>query len=299
MRPCLFGGYPRTPRGFVLLAGVLLLSPLLTSPAAAKRINCGPPSTRTQRLGALTKGLSEASGLVASWQKRGVGWFIRDSGRPASLYSLQIKNGRPIVREVRVLGAENTDWEDISYSVGKDGRGRLWIIESMQKWRDPYIYEVVEPDPYKAATVRLHMRHRFKYPGRAYQNTEASFWYDQKLVLATKSNPTHLFRFDALTGQGTHWPKYIGDLHGAPRISVLRPSPDHSALVASNHDTVSVFAGRGVGSPLEAFVGKGPAYQKPVFWGDNVEAGDYFPTGSCDVVMLSESRKVYRVLSGA
>ena len=285
-------------RGFVPLAGVLLLSPLLTPPAAAKRTYCGPPGTRTQRLGALARGLGEASGMVASWQRRGVGWMIRDSGHPASIYSFRIANGRPVVREIRVLGADNTDWEDLTYSVGKDGRGRLWIVESMQKERDPYIYEVVEPDPDKAITVPLHMRHRFKYPGQGFENTEASFWYDQKLVLATKSNPTHLFRFDALTGQGTHWPKYIGDLYGAPRISVLRPSPDHSALVASDHEALSVYTGKGVGSPLEAFVGKWPAYSKTTFQGDNVEAGDYFPTGSCDVVMLSERRHVYKVFAG-
>lgn len=292
-------GDPRERRVLLpTLAGVLLLlSPLLTAPATAKRINCGAPSTRTQRLGPLNRGLGEASGLVASWQKPGVGWMIRDSGKPASIYSLRFADGRPIVREVKVLGADNTDWEDITYSVGKDGRGRLWIIESMQSGRDPYIYEIVEPDPYKATSVRLHMRHRFKYPGEGFQNTEASFWYDQKLVLATKSNPTRLYRFDALTGQGTHWPKYIGVLPGAPRISVLRPSPDHSALVASDHETMSVYWGKGAGSPLEAFVGNGPAYSRTAFRGDNVEAGDYFPTGSCDVVMLSEKRHVYKVFA--
>ena len=284
-------------RRLVPLASVLLIFPCLTTTASA-RVNCGPPSTRTQRLKPLARGMGEASGLVASWQKRGVGWMIRDSGKPASIYSLRIVNGRPRVREVRVLGADNTDWEDITYSVGKDGRGRLWIIESMQTGRDPYIYEIVEPDPDKAKTVRLHMRHRFKYPGHGYENTEASFWYDQHLVLATKSSPTRLYRFDALTGQGTHWPKYIGVLHGAPRISVLRPAPDHSALVASDHETVSVFTGKGPGSRLEDFVGKGPAYRKTTFRGDNVEAGDYFPTGSCDVVMLSERRQVYTVFAG-
>jgi hypothetical protein len=286
-------------RGFgVPLAGVLL-SALLTPPAfAGGTVNCGPPSTRTQRLGPLVHGLSEASGLVASWLRPGVGWMIRDSGRPASLYSLRIVNGHPVVREVKVLGADNTDWEDITYSVGRDGRGRLWIVESMQKHRDPYIYEVVEPDPDNTSVVRLHMRHRFKYPGEGYQNTEASFWFDQKLVLATKSNPTRLYRFDALTGKGTHWPKYIGVLNGAPRISVLRPSPDHSALVASDHETMSVFLGKGKGSDIRDFVGKWPAYRRTTFWGDNVEAGDYFPTGSCDVVMLSESRKVYKVFAG-
>ena len=280
------------------LAGVLLLSTALTSPATAKRIYCGPPSTRTQRLGALARGLGEASGMVASWQRHGVGWMIRDSGHPPNIYSFRIVNGRPKVRSIRVLGAENTDWEDITYSVGSDGRGRLWIVESMQRWRDPYIYEVIEPDPDKAVTVPLHMRHQFRYPGAAYQNTEASFWYDQHLILATKSSPTHLFRFDGLGGQGTNWPKYVGDLYGAPRISVLRPSPDHSALVASDHETMSVYWGKGVGSPLEAFVSKGPAYSKTTFQGDNVEAGDYFPTGSCDVVMLSEARHVYKVFAG-
>src|ERR687895_520992 len=105
----------------VPLVGVLLLSPLLTSPGAAGgRVNCGPPSTRTQRLGPLARGMGEASGMVASWQRPGVGWMIRDSGKPASIYSLRIANGRPVVREVKVLGADNTDWEDITYSVGKD-----------------------------------------------------------------------------------------------------------------------------------------------------------------------------------
>jgi hypothetical protein len=286
--------------GFLSLAGILLLG-IPPAEAAGRdhgRVNCGPPSTRTERLAPLARGMGEASGLVASWQRPGVGWMIRDSGRPASLYSLRIAAGRPVVREVRVLGADNTDWEDITYSIGADGRGRLWIVESMQSRRDPYIYEVIEPDPDRATVVKLHSRKRFRYPGKRFQNTEASFWYRGRLVLATKSAPTRLYRFRTLDGPGIHKPEYLGALEGAPRISVLRPAPDHSALVASDHETVSVFTGKGRGSRLEDFVGKGPAYSRTVFKGDNVEAGDFFPTGSCHVVMLSESRTVYRVLAG-
>ena len=84
-------------RALVPFGAVLLLLPLLTAPAAA-RVNCGPPSTRTQRLGPLIRGMGEASGMVASWQKRGVGWMIRDSGKPASLYSFRIADGHPVVR---------------------------------------------------------------------------------------------------------------------------------------------------------------------------------------------------------
>jgi hypothetical protein len=40
-----------------------------------------------------------------------------------------------------------------------------------------------------------------------------------------------------------------------------------------------------------------PAYGRVTFKGDNVEAGDFFPLGSCDVVMLAESRHVYRPLA--
>lgn len=285
------------------MAGVLLSSLLTIPPAGAAdrrygRVNCGPPSTRTQRLAPLARGLGEASGLVASWQRRGVGWMIRDSGRPASLYSLRIVNGSPVVREVKVKGADNTDWEDITYSVGPDGRGRLWIIESGQTGRDPYIYEVIEPDPDKATAVTVARRRRFQYPGTGFQNTEASFWYRGQLVLATKSSPTRLYRFKTLDGKGTLRPEYVGVLKGAPRISVLRPAPDHSALVASDHETVSVFTGKGRGSQLADYVGKPPAYRRTAFRGHNVEAGDYFPTGSCDVLMLSESRQVWKVLAG-
>jgi hypothetical protein len=286
-------------RSSVPLAGVLLLlSPLLTPPVGATGpSHCGPPSTHVQDLSSLSHGLSEASGLASSWLHAGVGWMIRDSGHPPSIYSLRIDKGRPVVREIRVLGADNTDWEDISYSRGPDGRGRLWIVESMQSHRDPYIYEVLEPDPDHATTAPLLARHRYQYPGKVgFQNTEASIWFDDHLILATKGSPTRLYRFATLDGPGTHWPAYVGDLHGEPRISMLRASPDHSALIASDHQSMAVYEGRGPGSHLEDFVGKGPAYGKVIFRGDNVEAGDFFPVGSCDVVMLAESRRVYRIL---
>jgi hypothetical protein len=283
-------------RGLVPPAGVLLVSLLLTSPAGASPTRCGPPSTKIRDLSSLAQGLAEASGLATSWLRPGVGWMIRDSGHPPSIYSLRINNGHPVVREIKVVGADNTDWEDISYSRGPDGRGRLWIVESMQSHRDPYIYEVDEPDP-DARTVPLLARHRYKYPGVGYQNTEASLWFENHLILATKSSPTRLYRFDTLDGPGTHWPRYVGDLEGEPRISMLRAAPDHSALIASDHQSMAVYEGKGPGSRIEDFVGKGPAYGRVTFRGDNVEAGDFFPLGSCDVVMLAESRHVYQVLA--
>jgi hypothetical protein len=285
-------------RRVVGLLAVLLVTVIpeavAVSPARAAGDGCQSSGVSTQRLGRVPE-LAEASGLVASKRYPGVGWVIRDSGHTPSIYSFRMAGDRSVVREIKVLGADNRDWEDITYSVGPDGKGRLWIVESMQSSRDPYIYEVVEPNPHTATTVRLKSRRRFQYPGDRFQNTEASFWYDGHLVLATKSSPTRLYRFDSLAGEGILRPKLIGALEGAPRISVLRPSPDHSALVASSHQTVSVFTGKGKGSDLADFVGKKPASRDRSFPNDNVEAGDYFPAGSCRLLMLSEQKNLYRV----
>ena len=283
-------------RGVVPLAAVLLIA-LLPSSAFAGHGICGPPSTKVQDLSSLAKPVSEASGLATSWLHPGVGWMIQDSGHPPNVYALRITNGRPVVRAIKVPGAENTDWEDISYSRGADGRGRLWVVESMQSHRDPYIYEILEPDPDHDSTAKLLGVHRYRYPGVGWQNTEASFWFHQQLILATKTSPTRLYRFDSLDGPRIHYPKYIGDLYGEPRISMLRVSPDQSALIASDHQSMAVYEGRGPGSHIEDFVGKWPAYGRISFKADNVEAGDFFPLGSCDVVMLAESRHVYRILA--
>jgi hypothetical protein len=243
----------------------------------------------------LPAGHGEISGFVASRRHPGVGWMIRDSGHPASLYSLHFRGRRgPRAREVRVLGADNTDWEDMSYSVGPDGRGRLWIVESTQSHRDPFIYEVLEPDPDQGRAAPLQRRYRFRYPDRPFENTEASFFYNGELVLVTKTAPARLYRFGVLSDKWVNRPRFVGELRGADRVSVARTSPDHSTLVTSDHDTITVFRGP-AGSPLGAFTSEAPARRKMVAPGDNIEAGDYFPSGSCEVLMLSERRNVYRL----
>jgi hypothetical protein len=210
---------------------------------------------------------------------------------------VRLGKSRPRVREVKVLGADNRDWEDLSYSIGPDGRGRLWIVESTQSRSDPFVYEVIEPDPDRAAAVTLHRRYRYRYPDTRFENTEASFMWAGRLVLVTKTRPARLYRFGRLDPGSVNRPDYVGELRGANRISLARPSPDHSSLVASDHETLTVYRGRGPGSSLSDFTASGPHRSRVVAPGDNIEAGDFFPSGSCDVVMLSERRNVYRALA--
>ena len=240
--------------------------------------------------------IGELSGLVASKRHRGIAWMIRDSGAPASLYAIRLGgHGEPRVHEVRIEGARNEDWEDISYSIGPDGRGRLWIVESTQSRSDPYIYEVVEPEPFGPRSVRLHQRYRYSYPKEGMENTEASFMWSGRLVLVTKTSPSRLYLFGKLESGTVNRPRYIGKLHGANKVSVARLSPDRRSLVASNHETVRVFRGRG--AKLSDFTEGGPVRRRTVARGDNIEAGDFFPSGSCDVVMVSERKNVYRVMA--
>ncbi|MGH9037579.1 MAG: hypothetical protein ACRD0O_17620, partial [Acidimicrobiia bacterium] len=171
----------------------VVLAASLVSPAEGQAGGGCRSPVRAQEITRLPAGHGEISGFVASRRHPGVGWMIRDSGHPASLYSLRFGGrGRPRAREVRVLGAENTDWEDMSYSVGPDGRGRLWIVESTQSRRDPFIYEVLEPDPDQGRAVPLKRRYRFRYPDRRFANTEASFFYNGDLILVTKTSPARL-----------------------------------------------------------------------------------------------------------
>ena len=282
----------RTAALVALMAGSLTIP----STAAGAGPHCDTSVLRKRQLGSLPRGTGEVSGLAASHRYPGVGWMIRDSGNPPSLYTLRLAGGaQPRVREIPVLGAENRDWEDLAYGFGPDGKGRLWIIESTQSHRDPYIYEVVEPHP-AARVVPLRARYRYAYPGGRVVNTEVSFMSGGNLVMVTKTAPARVYRFGRLSTTDVNRPRFVGELRGMGRPSMARLSPDGRLLVAADHDTMVVYRARSVDASLSAFVGRDPSHRRMFAPGDNVESGDFFPGGSCDLLMLSESRSVYRLL---
>lgn len=250
------------------------------------------PLRQAKSIGNLPHGTGEVSGMASSVRRPGVAWMIRDSGNPASLYALRLRDGKPWVREIKVKGARNKDWEDVTYTIGPDGKARLLIVESTQSGRAPYIYEVFEPDPDGPGQVRLNRRYRYRYPGKM-QNTEASFMYDGDLVLVTKTVPAKLYRFARLRLGMVNRGRFVGRLHGSDRFSIARPSKDRFLLVASDHETVTTY--RGDGGKVHAFTAKQPANRKTVANGDNIEAGDFYPHGSCNVLLISESRNIYRL----
>jgi beta-glucanase (GH16 family) len=256
---------------------------------------CGVP-TKVRAASPLPPGHGEASGAVASKRFPGLGWFIRDSGNPASLYAFRVDgSGSRQIREVAVTGATNRDWEDLTYYVGPDGRGRLLIIESGQSGGDRFIYEVVEPDPdaHRTAPAR---RYQYAYPDLDARqgNTESAFMVGDRLALVTKTSPGRIYRFDDLTG-GVNRPKFMGHLVDADRVSVVRLSPDRRTLVAASHTRAIVYEGLPPATPIRGVVGRKPTRITGVDRGANIEAGDWFPHDSCQLLLLAENRSAYQL----
>jgi beta-glucanase (GH16 family) len=255
--------------------------------------DCGLP-VRVQSESPLPPWTGEASVAVASQRYPGLGWFIRDSGNPASLYAFRFDaDGWPRVREVPVRGGANRDWEDLTYWVGPDGRARLFIIESGQGGGDTSIYEVPEPAPGQTATAPA-IRYRYRYPdGKA--NTESGFMVGDHLALVTKTTPGRIYRFDRLSAERVNVPLSMGPLAGADRVSVVRLSPDRRTMVAASHTRAYIYEGLSPVTPIRSVVGKQPTRITGIDVGDNVEAGDWFPTGSCRLLLLAESRNTYQL----
>jgi hypothetical protein len=256
--------------------------------------DCGLP-VRVQADSPLPPGNGEASGAVASQRFPGLGWFIRDSGNPASLYAFRLDAaGSPRVREVAVTGAANRDWEDLTYSVGPDGRGRLLIIESGQGGGDQFIYEVPEPEPGQDRTA-LARRYRYAYPDLGVVNTESAFMVGQHLALVTKTAPGRIYRFGDLSPGGVNRPLFMGALADADRVSVVRLSPDRRTLVAASHTRAYVYEGLSPSTPIRGVAGRKPTRITGIDRGANVEAGDWFPTGSCQLLLVAENRDTYQL----
>ena len=239
--------------------------------------------------------VGEMSGLVASPVHPGVMWGIRDSGHAPSLWLHTFDAaGVATTRELPVPGAENHDWEDLTYFTGADGRGHLYAVESGQGGRPTVIYEILEPDPATDTTAQLVARYPYAYPDRRF-NTEAAFMYDGQLVLVKKTMPNaFLYRFDSLRPGVVNTPTFVGKVLSTKGASVMRVSPDGRVLVGSTHDTVTVYCHSGAPG-LSGFVGKNPDAFVEAFHLQNVEAGDFYPAGSTGMVFISEMKTVLQL----
>ena len=274
---------------------------------------CGPNWGTAEPIGKLGSGLGEMSGFAASPVHRSWGWGIRDSGNPASLYGIRPGGSSPTAVEFRAYGLSNSDWEDVAYTPGfAPGSGHLWVLENVgNSWTGHrWIYQFEELDPGDAPPLppttattttappppppATHVgSYRWAYPDEQ-ANTETMFVFDGDLVVVTKTSPSRVYRFNApLMPYTVNVPTYVGTLPIGNVLSIGAMSIDQRTLAFSNHGKIDVYENTGDVHDLAALISNPIFHQNMA--SDNREGGSFFPYGSCDIILVAESKTLWRL----
>jgi hypothetical protein len=260
---------------------------LRQSPNEAARTCTGRWGPATE-VGRLPGGNKEVSGFVSSPRHQGVAWMVRDSGNPASLYSFEVADGEVRSKEFPVEGASNGDWEDLAYTTGPDGRGRLWVLDNIDRNTAPkMLYEVLEPDPGRDRSAPIANRYRWEYPDSGgNHDTEVLFAFDGKLVVVSKTTPSRAYVFETpLDPTAVNRPVLNLTVPEGSKLTLGSTSADERYLLASStrEDTVWIY---------EGFFLPPPVFVQPMSPAQR-EAGDFYPHGGCDVVLVSEQQGIW------
>jgi hypothetical protein len=197
------------------------------------------------------------------------------------------------VKAFPVRGAGNRDWEDVAYTKGADGRGRLWILDNIhRRAKEKAIYEVVEPDP-GDGSAKLVRKYHWSFPdGR--RNAEVLFALDGKLHVVNKSGVPALYRFESpLSASGVNKPVYKGRLPVGSALTLASTSADERLLVTSATRSDRVWVQQS-STGLSGFLNNRPFFSQKMSSAQR-EGGDFYPYGSCDIVLLSEAEGIYRL----
>jgi len=268
-------------------------------PAAGGRL-CGPEWGAAREIGRIPGQRKEVSGFVSSARYPGVAWMVRDSGNPAVLYSFELSAGEHRIRSraFPVRGASNGDWEDLAYTTGSDGRGRLWIVDNINRHTAPkMLWEILEPDPDHDGEATVVGRYRWAYPdvpGGNY-DTETGFFLGGKLVVVSKTEPSKVYRFDQpLDPAAVNRPALVATVPAGVKMTLGSTSADERLLVTSStrNQTAWVYANRHDPPDVTGFFDGPPRFSRRLSRSQR-EAGDFFPYDGCDIVLLSERQNVW------
>lgn len=155
---------------FKLLSGLVCLLPVFFFCKKSDKEG-SPFNDKPEAIELKTQSVTEASGIVDSYNHSGNCWIHEDSGNPPELIFLG--HDGTVRKKVFIAGAVNRDWEDISIAPFS-GTSHLYVGDfgdNLQLFNNYTIYRFPEP-ALQADTVREVQKIRFKYPDRAH-DTEA------------------------------------------------------------------------------------------------------------------------------
>ena len=231
--------------------------------------------------------MREASGLVASPRHAGHYWLHNDSGNEPELFLID-STGNAVGR-VRVEGAANRDWEDISR------RGDTLLIaetgDNQARWDTVFVHAVVEPVSIADTTVRVVASYPMRYPDGP-RDAEALLvdpltgdWF----IVTKREDQSRLYRYPA--------PQRRGVLVTLERTAVNLPfrlavagdvSGDGREVLIKTYDAVYLW--ERVGSEtLVDLLGRPPlrqpytAERQGEAIGFTLDAGAYFTTSEVEL----------------
>lgn len=276
---------------------------LLGSLAAA----CSKPSPTGV---AVERSVREPSGVTASPSHANVFWVHGDSGTGNWLFAID-RSGEVLSR-LRVKGAQNVDWEDITH----DDRGNLWLGDignNDSGRRDLAVHRIPEPDPRADADeLAVDLSVRFSYPEQtefgnklADFDAESLFWWAGQLWLLTKHRSddfTRLYRFPSLTGDAVELEQVASFDLGASFQSELKPwsgqataaevAPDGKHWALLSYDAAFVFELPPSGNGAELFARQ---VTRINFDQDHTGQVEALTWDGAELLIINEERHVFRV----
>ena len=260
------------------------------SPAVA-----APPEGRSglgRPVGRITYGpISESSGIARSRQFADCYWTHNDSGDSARIFAIQA-DGK-LIRQVRITGARNRDWEDIAI----DGDGHLYIGafgNNSAKRTDLKVLKLVEPDPRAGKTrlpltVRVKEVYPFRFPDGNF-DCEGLFILDGKIHIVNKvyNGKTGLYVMADPTTTGTNVLKRVDDIDELSITAAdANPAGTRIALLSYNHVVVFNRPAAAAASPVS-----GKRWAKATGWARTRQAEAVcFDDGGLRVT--NESRQIF------
>jgi hypothetical protein len=149
------------------------------------------------------------------------------------------------------------------------------------------------PPPPPPPPATLVGAYQWAYPD-VQVNTETMFVFDGDLVVVTKSEPSRVYRFNGpLMPFTVNVPTYVGTLPVGKLLSIAALSTDQRTLAVSNHGKLDVYENRGDPHDLAALISNHVLRQD--MSSDNREGGGFFPHGSCDIILVAESKTLWHL----
>jgi hypothetical protein len=195
-------------RGHQVPTIVCILILISFSLASAAQLRRAPYSTPILSGRLANPSITEASGVVASRQNRGIFWILNDGGNDSYLFAVSSTGEHQGM--FKIAGVENVDWEDIAlfYSQGTAYLLIADVGDNEARRSDCVLYAVPEPDiaqvdadPRRTLAIAWQRRFRYEDGPRDCEAVAVDVASQNILLLSKRDQPPVLYCLPLVPGE--------------------------------------------------------------------------------------------------